>query len=101
MAKCIAYCTGYDRSREKTDHRLGSVAAEGRAATWETFAEAFVRADGSGHVQVKRGGETIHYFEFPAEGQPLVPPGPETAVGSEEAGEELGEAQKIVRRLLT
>jgi hypothetical protein len=37
--------------------RLGHGAAEGRAATWRTFASAYVRADGSVEIEVKRDGE--------------------------------------------
>lgn len=71
MAATIAYCTGYDSSREKTEHRLGSQAAEGRAATWRTEAVAYVDRDGSGYVLVRnlRSGETIHRYEFGPESE--------------------------------
>jgi hypothetical protein len=64
MAATIAEATGCDRQREKSTHRLGSEAAETTAATWNTFARAYVCKDGSGYVQVKRRGETIHRFDF-------------------------------------
>lgn len=64
MAATIAEARGYDRSRVKETHRLGSQSAEARAATWRTFAIAWVRADGSGTVEVKRDGVTLHRFEF-------------------------------------
>lgn len=64
MAATIAEATGYDNTREKTTHRLGSQAAEVRAATWRTFATAYVHRDGSGYVEVKRGREVLHRFDF-------------------------------------
>jgi len=64
MAATIAEAIGYDNSREKYTHRLGSVAAEVTAATWRTFARAYVSRDGSGYVRVTRGGLVIHEFEF-------------------------------------
>jgi len=67
MAATIARATGYDSSRVKEDHRLGSKAATGQANTWRTFTTAHVRADGSGYVEVKRDGATIHRFDFGAE----------------------------------
>lgn len=64
MAATIARATGYDRTREKETHRIGSVRADAQAATWRTFASACVLRDGSGYVEVKRDGEIIHRFEF-------------------------------------
>jgi flavin-dependent dehydrogenase len=67
MAATIAHARGYDKSRVKEDHRLGSEAAEAEAATWRTFAVAYIRRDGSGYVTVKRDGKVIHSYEFEAE----------------------------------
>ena len=67
MANCIARAQGRDNNREKDTHRLGSEAARVEAATWQTFAAAEVRKDGSGYVQVIRNGEVIHRFTFEAE----------------------------------
>lgn len=64
MAATIANCIGYDKSRIKEDHRLGSEASEGAASTWHTSARAFVRKDGSGYVRVERNGKEIHRFTF-------------------------------------
>ena len=68
MANTIAEAIGYDNTRRKETHRLGSRAAEVRAATWKTFATAVVNADGSGYVEVRRDGKTLHRFEFEPEG---------------------------------
>lgn len=67
MAKTIAEATGYDTTRQKVTHRLGSQAAEARAATWRTFATAYVKADGSGYVLVQRNSQTLHKYEFDSE----------------------------------
>ena len=67
MANCIAKATGIDKSRDKYTHRLGSIGAQVQAATWKTYATAYISKDGSGYVQVIRDGETIHEFHFPAE----------------------------------
>lgn len=67
MANTIATAIGSDSSRDKSETRLGSVSSTGKAATYRTFAEAFVRKDGSGYVEVKRDGKVIHIFEFDAE----------------------------------
>lgn len=64
MAATIARATGHDSTRSKTVGRLGSQAAEVEAATWQTFVTAYVNRDGAGYVEVKRGQETIHRFEF-------------------------------------
>lgn len=64
MAATIATAYGIDRSRTKEAHRLGSQAARCQAATWRTFADVSVNADGSGSVEVKRDGVVIHSFEF-------------------------------------
>jgi carbonic anhydrase/acetyltransferase-like protein (isoleucine patch superfamily) len=60
MAKTIATCWGYDRSRVKEDHRLGSVAAAAEVATWHTKIRADINADGSGHLSVVRDGRVLH-----------------------------------------
>jgi hypothetical protein len=65
MAATIAECTGQDSTRVKTAHKLGSRSATGRAATYTTFAECHVNADGSGYIQVERtmpvyGVQRIH-----------------------------------------
>lgn len=64
MAKTYAECAGYDSTRIKVDHRLGSRAALGRASTWHTKAVAYVKADGSGYILVTRDGLLLHSFEF-------------------------------------
>lgn len=64
MANCKASATGIDSNRTKDTHRLGSQAAKVEAATWQTFATAYVAKDGSGYVEVKRGQKTIHRFDF-------------------------------------
>lgn len=65
MAATRAVAIGYDKNRGgKETSRLGSEAADVEAATWHTFANAYVRKDGSGHVEVKRDGVVIHRFEF-------------------------------------
>lgn len=68
MANCIAKATGIDNTRDKSCHRLGSRGASVEAATWRTFAGAYVSKDGSGYVQVTRDGKQIHNFRFEAEG---------------------------------
>lgn len=72
MAATIAKATGHDKTRSKETHRLGSQSSTVEAATWQTFAMAHVNRDGSGYVQVRRDGRTIHTFEFPAEDAPIV-----------------------------
>ena len=67
MAATIARATGFDSSRVKETHRLGSTASTATAATWETFATAHIRRDGSGYVEVTRNGRTLHRFDFEAE----------------------------------
>lgn len=65
MANCIAYARGMDKSGHvEVVQRLGSVAAEGEAATQRTSALALVEADGGGKVIVKRDGKVIHFHEF-------------------------------------
>lgn len=64
VAKTIAKAFGYDKSRVKETHRLGSETARAEANTWRTFSTAYTRADGSGYVQVMRDREVIHYFEY-------------------------------------
>jgi len=67
MAATIAKAIGYDSSRTKETHRLGSRGAWAQAATWRTFATAEVNRDGSGSIAVSRDGKTIHYFTFDKE----------------------------------
>ncbi len=71
MANCIAWATGYDKSRQKEESRLGSVAAEGRAQTWRTLAIAFIRKDGSGYFELreKNSGVVLHRFDFGPEAE--------------------------------
>lgn len=64
MAATIAKATGYDSSRMKETHRLGSIAAIGEANTWRTFAEAYIEKDGSGYVNVTRDGKVLYYWVF-------------------------------------
>lgn len=67
MAATIAKAIGYDMTRVKQVQRLGSACARAEANTWETFATAYIKADGSGYVEVKRGGRLLHRFDFGAE----------------------------------
>lgn len=67
MAATIAEAIGYDSTRIKETHRLGSQGAEARANTWRTFTTAAVNRDGSGYVKVVRDGKTLIYFEFEKE----------------------------------
>ena len=67
MAATIARATGYDNTRHKVTHRLGSQSALAEANTWHTFAEAYVSRDGSGYIRVTRGGKVLHNFSFDAE----------------------------------
>lgn len=69
MAATIATATGYDSSRVKTAHRLGSERAHAMAATWHTFARAYMNRDGSGRVSVERNGRTIHEWTFGPESE--------------------------------
>jgi len=64
MAATIAKATGYDSSRAKETHRLGSQSSTAQANTWSTFTTAHVNRDGSGYVEVRRDGVTLHRFEF-------------------------------------
>ena len=64
MANCIAWCWGEDKTRLKEAHRIGSVSAQTKAATWRTFVLGEVRADGRVHVQVIRDGVTVHTYEL-------------------------------------
>ena len=63
-----ATCIGADNGRTKRDSRLGSQWAEGTAATWQTFATAFVKRDGSGYIEVRRGNDEIHIRFGPEDG---------------------------------
>lgn len=67
MAATIAKATGFDSTRVKSTHRLGSQSSSAEAATWRTFARAYVNRDGSGMVEVTRDGKVLHRFEFEAE----------------------------------
>jgi hypothetical protein len=67
MANTIARAWGYDSSRVKEAHRLGSKAAKAEAATWKTHAIAYVNADGSGYVEVSRVGRALFRYDFTAE----------------------------------
>lgn len=64
MAATIARAIGYDSSRSKETHRLGHAGSRGEANTWNTFSTCYIEPDGSGYVEVKRNGSTIHRFEF-------------------------------------
>ena len=69
MAATIAIARGYDSSRIKEVHRLGSRHSAAEANTWRTFTYAGVNADGSGMVRVMRDGIEIHRFEFGPESE--------------------------------
>lgn len=45
--------------RGNTVHRLGHKAITVEAATWQTFATVTLRADGSGVLEIRRGGKLI------------------------------------------
>lgn len=60
MAKTIAKAFGYDKTRTKEVHRLGSRSSTGEANTWRTFSSTTINADGSGSFQLQRGGKIIH-----------------------------------------
>jgi len=64
MANCIAKATGMDKTRDKYTHRLGSIGALVTAATYSTFATAYIEKDGSGYVTVRQNEKEIHRFEF-------------------------------------
>jgi hypothetical protein len=78
MAKTIARAIGYDNGRRKETHRLGSVSSFAEAATWRTFAQAEVKADGSGFIRVVRDGQTMFGWDFGPESEKLgafdIPP---------------------------
>lgn len=59
MAATIATDTGYDKSRSKETHRLGSESAVAEAATWQTFATVMVRRDGSGTFELRGANRSI------------------------------------------
>ena len=63
-----ARCHGYDSSRVKSDHKLGSKTARAEANTFRTFAEVCTHADGSGCVSVIRDGQTLHHFAYGPDG---------------------------------
>ena len=64
MAATIARAEGQDTNRVKSVHRLGSRSSQVQAATWHTFAEAYVYKNGSGYIQIARDGKVLHRFEF-------------------------------------
>lgn len=64
MANTIARATGHDSSRSKETTRLGSRSAQTQAATWRTFVDAEVWADGRVQITVKRDGAVIHSFDL-------------------------------------
>lgn len=64
MAATIAKAMGYDKSRMKEVHRLGSEFSIAEANTWRTFTTTVVNKDGSGYVEVVRDGKRIHRFDF-------------------------------------
>ena len=59
MATTIATAWGYDSTRVKEAHRLGSQSAGVQAATRRTFVSAHVNRDGSYSVTVKRDGKVL------------------------------------------
>lgn len=59
MAATIATATGQDKSRSKTETRLGSEAATGKAATWHTEASVTVWKDGHGMFELRGDGGQI------------------------------------------
>jgi len=87
MAATIARAVGYRRGglpQAKEVHRLGGGAAKATAATWKTWAVAYVEANGAGYVEVERDGRVIHRLAF----------GPEApAEAAEGASDDAGQAQ--------
>jgi hypothetical protein len=88
MAATIAKAIGHDRTRVKETHRLGSEHSEAEAATWRTFARAYVNAAGAGYVEVVRDGFTLGRIAFGSEDEPsevlvLGPYGPVKAYAEE------------------
>lgn len=69
MAATIAKATGFDSSRRKETHRLGSLSALAEANTWRTFTRAYIARDGSGYVEVTRDGNTLVRFDFGPEAE--------------------------------
>ncbi len=70
MAATIARAQGFTKDGIPMAHavtRLGGGAAKANADTWRTFVTAYVRADGSGSVEVMRDGKLLHTFGFDAE----------------------------------
>jgi hypothetical protein len=59
MAKTIATAYGYDSERTKETHRLGSRAAGAEVATWQTFIDSHIVAEGQGSANIKRGNERV------------------------------------------
>lgn len=70
MANTIAKAYGYDKSRTKEVHRLGSKSATGQANTWITFSTTNINADGSGSFELKRNGEVIYSYKWGPENDP-------------------------------
>ena len=64
MAATRGLVWGYDKSRTKERSTLGSVSCEATVATWNTFIESYIRADGTGHVRIKRNGVVIHQYNI-------------------------------------
>ena len=70
MAATIAYATGFKRDgyqQASRASRLGHGSVMACANTWHTKTTAYVKADGSGYVEVVRDGKTIHTFPFSKE----------------------------------
>ena len=70
MAATIARAQGFTKNgmaknREAT--RLGGGGVRAQAATWHTFADVTMNANGSGNVTVKRNGEILHTFAWDVE----------------------------------
>jgi hypothetical protein len=63
--RVVAY--GEDKNRVKECSRLGSKCSSAVVATWNTFIESEVWADGHGYVTVKQNGKKILDFTFPKE----------------------------------
>lgn len=70
MAATIATATGTDTGRVKQTHRRGSQTALGEAATWRTFAAAYVNRNGSGYISVRQNGVLLARVTFGPESQP-------------------------------
>ena len=70
MAATIAKAQGFTKDghpKNSEATRLGGGYSVAKAATWRTFAEVIIFADGHGVLEVKRDGDILHTFRFDSE----------------------------------